>query len=258
MSFSNILLERDNGLAYLVLNRPDKINALSRETIGEMILALEELRHDSGSRVIIIRGEGRHFCAGHDLEELVNEGTAAYRFIFDQCSRMMKLLHEVPQPVIAQVHGIATAAGCQLVAACDLAVAADDASFGTPGSKLGLFCSTPAVPLVRAVGRKRALEMLFTARMVPAVEAADWGLVNRVVPRDELEAQVRELAESIAQASPLTLDVGKQSFYAQVDLSEIEAYGQAQSVMAMGLTTEDAHEGITAFLEKRKPTWQGR
>ena len=258
MAYKNILLEADGPLTYLVLNRPDKFNALSKQTILEMTEALTELKDKPDCRAIIIRAEGRHFCSGHDLSEMTGQDTADYNEIFENCCRMMELIHRVPQPVIAQVHGVATAAGCQLAASCDLVVAEEKAQFGTPGVRIGLFCSTPMVPLVRAVGRKRALEMLLTGRLVPAEEAAQWGLVNRVVPAEDLAAQVKELATTIIQASPFTLALGKDTFYQQVDLPESAAYGVAKNAIVMNLTTLDAQEGITAFLEKRKPDWQGK
>ncbi|MBU2550848.1 MAG: enoyl-CoA hydratase [Proteobacteria bacterium] len=258
MEFENIRLERDGGLAYLVLNRPDKFNALSRAMIREMAEALEGLGTDRSVRVVVIRAEGKHFCTGHDLSEMVDRDTVDYQEIFSSCTVMMNRVHEIPQPVIAQVHGIATAAGCQLTAACDLALAEEGARFATPGVRIGLFCATPMVPLFRAVGRKRALEMLLTGRNVSAAEAADWGLINRVVPLDRLAEETRELASNIAQASPLTLAIGKQAFYDSEGLAETQAYDLAKRVMAMSLTTHDAGEGISAFLGKRPPDWKGR
>ncbi len=258
MAFSDLRIERDGNLAYLVLNRPQRFNALSRNLIREMIQALEGLRDDETVRVVIIRAEGKHFCTGHDLKEMVDGDTADYRDIFTNCIRMMGLLHEIPQPVIAQVQGVATAAGCQLVAACDLAIAEEGASFGTPGVKIGLFCSTPMVPLVRAVGRKRALEMLLTGRNISALEAAEWGLINRVTPLERLASETRSLAEIMAAASPLTVAMGKKTFYDQVDLPEESAYALAGNVMTSNLAMEDAQEGIKAFLEKRPPVWRGK
>jgi enoyl-CoA hydratase/carnithine racemase len=181
-----------------------------------------------------------------------------YQHVFDVCTRMMEALHRVPQPVIARVHGIATAAGCQLVAACDLAVAADDARFATPGVKIGLFCSTPMVPLSRAIGRKRALEMLLTGAPIDAATALDWGLLNRVVPADALDATVSELVAAIARSSSLTVGIGKRAFYDQIDLDESRAYDLTKTVMATNMLAADAQEGICAFLEKREPTWTGR
>jgi enoyl-CoA hydratase/carnithine racemase len=189
---------------------------------------------------------------------MVDGSLTHYRDIFQTCGSFMQKLQELPQPVIAQVQGVATAAGCQLVAACDLAIAEEGATFGTPGVRIGVFCTTPAIPLVRAVGRKRALEMLFTGRMVTAREALDWGLVNRVVPLDRLEAETRSMAEEIAQASPLTLAIGKRAFYTQVNLSDEQAYGFGSEIMVGNLFAEDAREGMQAFLEKRKPLWKGK
>ena len=254
----NILVKEDGPITYLTLNRPDKINALSRSLIADTISALEHIGGNRQSRVVVLEAKGKHFCAGHDLSEMVNDDTMVYREIFGQCVKMMNLIHAIPQPVIARVQGVATAAGCQLVAACDLAVAEENARFATPGVQIGLFCVTPSVPLARAVGRKRALEMLLTGRWVTAREAADWGLVNRVVPGAELSEAVLELARSIAQASPLTVAIGKKAFYGQVDLAETQAYELAENVMVMNLTTLDAQEGIQAFLEKRAPVWKGK
>ncbi|MFH1139282.1 MAG: enoyl-CoA hydratase [Pseudomonadota bacterium] len=256
--YRNIYLENDGPLTYLALNRPDKMNALSEETIDEMTAALNSLAATPSVRVIIIRAEGRHFCAGHDLGEMTGREMVAYRAIFSKCTKMMTLLHQVPQPVIAQVHGVATAAGCQLVAACDLAAAEEGSRFGTPGVKIGLFCSTPMVPLFRAVGRKRALEMLLTGRLISAAEAADWGLINLAVPLDQLASRTREMALAIAEASTLTVAVGKKAFHDQADLAEAAAYALAENTMVMNLGAHDAGEGVTAFLEKRKPVWQGK
>jgi enoyl-CoA hydratase/carnithine racemase len=181
-----------------------------------------------------------------------------YQRLFDVCTELMETIHRVPQPVIAKVHGIATAAGCQLVAACDLAVAADDARFATPGVKIGLFCSTPMVPLLRSIGRKRALEMLLTGELIHATTALDWGLVNALVPPEQLEDTVTHLVEAIARSSPLAVGIGKEAFYAQVELDEHRAYELTKSVMAMNSMATDAQEGICAFLEKRQPSWKGK
>ena len=256
-TFEQIEVGRHGGVAHIVLNRPEKRNALSLALMQEMILALEELGRDQDVRAIVIEGAGQAFSAGHDLAELVGRELAYYQDTFDTCVRMMNAIHVVPQPVIARVHGVATAAGCQLVAACDLAVAAESARFGTPGVKIGLFCSTPMVPISRAVGRKRAMEMLLTGELIDARTALDWGLVNRVVPDDELDAAVAELVERIARTSPLTVGIGKEAFYAQIDLDERQAYDVTKTVMAMNALAGDAQEGICAFLEKRDPTWTG-
>ena len=223
----------------------------------ELIRALESVGADSEARTIVLEGAGPVFSAGHDLSEMLGRDLGFYQHLFDVCTVLMETIHRVPQPVIAKVHGVATAAGCQLVAACDLAAAADSARFATPGVKIGLFCSTPMVPLSRAIGRKRALEMLLTGEMVDAARALDWGLVNLVVPEDALEDAVTELAEKVAHSSPLTVAIGKEAFYAQVELDEHRAYDLTKSVMAMNSLAGDAQEGMCAFLEKRPPEWKG-
>jgi enoyl-CoA hydratase/carnithine racemase len=224
--------------------------------MNEVIDALGELRR-SDARAVIVEGAGPIFCAGHDLGEMVGRDLGFYQELFDVCTRMMEQVHRLPQPVIAKVHATATAAGCQLVAACDLAVAAEGARFATPGVKIGLFCSTPMVPLSRAIGRKRALDMLLTGRPIDAATALDWGLVNRVVPEDALDAEVDSLVEAIARSSPLTVGLGKEAFYAQVELDEHRAYDLTKAVMAMNARADDAQEGMCAFLEKRAPEWRG-
>jgi enoyl-CoA hydratase/carnithine racemase len=254
--FANLLVERGQS-ARITLNRPEKRNALSLELMAELIRALESIGADPESRTIVVEGAGPAFSAGHDLSEMVGRDLGFYQQLFDTCTVLMETIHRVPQPVIAKVHGVATAAGCQLVAACDLAVAAETARFATPGVKIGLFCSTPMVPLSRAVGRKRALEMLLTGEMIDAARARDWGLVNLVVPEDTLEEAVAELAEKVAGSSPLTVAIGKEAFYAQVELDEHRAYDLTKSVMAMNSLAGDAQEGICAFLEKRPPEWKG-
>jgi enoyl-CoA hydratase/carnithine racemase len=226
--------------------------------MGQVIAALDELGADRDVRAIVIEGAGPAFCAGHDLGEMTNRDVGFYQHVFDVCTQMMEALHRVPQPVIARVHGMATAAGCQLVAACDLAVASSEARFATPGVKIGLFCSTPMVPLSRAIGRKRALEMLLTGVPIDAATALDWGLLNRVVAVDALDATVSELVTAIARSSSLTVGIGKRAFHDQIDLDESRAYDLTKTVMAMNMLTADAQEGIGAFLDKREPTWTGR
>ena len=245
------------GVARVTLDRPEKRNALSLELMDELTGVLQRLGARQDARAIVVEGAGVAFSAGHDLSEMVGRDLPFYQRLFDSCTELMETIHRVPQPVIAKVHGIATAAGCQLVAACDLAVAADDARFATPGVRIGLFCSTPMVPLSRAIGRKRALEMLLTGAPISAATALDWGLVNRVVPASDLDAAVDELVAAISSSSPLTLAIGKEAFYEQVELDEHRAYDLTKSVMAMNSMAADAQEGICAFLDKRPPTWTG-
>jgi enoyl-CoA hydratase/carnithine racemase len=208
--------------------------------------------------VVILAGSGKVFSSGHDLSEMTGRTVAEYREIFDVCTGLMAKLQSIPQPVIAEVQGLATAAGCQLAATCDLAIASEEAAFATPGVRIGLFCTTPMVALSRSIGRKRALEMLLTGRLINARTAADWGLVNRVVPAAELQAETRRLAAEIAAASSYTVGLGKQAFYTQIDLDQPNAYGYAKEVMTKNSLAADAQEGITAFLGKRAPCWQGR
>ena len=257
-STAPVVVRQDGPAARITLNRPAQRNALSLELMHEAIAALDRLGGEQSVRAIVIEGAGPAFCAGHDLSEMVGRDLAFYQRVFDVCTEMMEAVHRVPQPVIARVHGIATAAGCQLVAACDLAVAAEEARFATPGVKIGLFCSTPMVPLSRAIGRKRALEMLLTGAPIDAATALEWGLVNRVVAAEELDRSVAELVDAVARSSGLTVGIGKQAFYAQVDLDEPRAYDLTKTVMSMNMLAADAQEGICAFLEKREPTWTGR
>ncbi len=258
MNYRNLKFEKDNHIGTIILNRPAKRNALSLELLRELTQLLNTLKSQKGIKVIIIKGAGKVFSAGHDISQLVGQEVNYYKNIFETCMEVMEKIHLLPQPVIAQVHGIATAAGCQLVAACDLAIAEEGAQFGTPGVKIGLFCTTPAVPLVRAIGRKRALEMLFTGRMITAREAETYGLINKVVPPDQLEAETKALAQKIAESSLLTLGIGKRAFYAQVNMSDSLAFEYAKEVIVNNLFTEDAREGLSAFLEKRTPTWKER
>jgi enoyl-CoA hydratase/carnithine racemase len=255
--YRNVLVSADGAAARVVLNRPEKRNALSLELIEELIAALQHASAQSETRTIVIEGAGPAFSAGHDLAEMIDRENDFFAELFDRCTVMMEMLHELPQPVLAKVHGIATAAGCQLVAACDLAVAAQGTRFATPGVKIGLFCSTPMVPVSRAVGRKRALQMLLTGEPIDAQTALDWGLVNRVVPSDQLEPAVLELVEAISRSSAYTVATGKRAFYAQVDRSEPEAYEHCTQVMTENALADDAQEGMTAFLKKREPVWRG-
>ena len=253
-----VLLEKDGPVGWLTLNRPDQRNALSLDVMTDMLDKLNQIAQNQDIRVVVIKGKGPAFCAGHDLKDMVGQDLDIRHFytIFSVCARMMQTLHELPQPVIAQVHGIATAAGCQFVAACDLAVAETGAQFATPGVKIGLFCTTPAVPLVRVIGRRRALEMLLTGRFFSAEQAEKFGLVNQVVPPEALSQHTRDLAVEMAQYSRQTLAFGKQTFYRQVDLKESSAYDYATHAIAMNCLDEDAQEGIRAFLEKRAPVWK--
>jgi enoyl-CoA hydratase/carnithine racemase len=256
--YQNILFDTDGQIAIVTLNRPQRRNALSLELMTELIECLNEIGRDRSLRVVLLRAAGKVFSSGHDLSEMVGCDINEYRRVFDVCTELMTKVQSVPQPVIAEVQGIATAAGCQLVATCDLAVASDQAAFATPGVKIGLFCTTPMVALSRAVGRKRALQMLLTGEMISAATAAEWGLINLVVPAEELAEQCHSLAARIAEASSLTVALGKQAFYTQIDLDQPKAYAYAKEVMSMNALAADAQEGISAFLEKRSPCWTGK
>lgn len=258
MSSENLLVSNEGPLTTITLNRPERRNALSLELMSELIRELEEISGRREVRAVILAANGKVFSSGHDLKEMTGRSINEYRRIFDVCSELMQKIQSIPQPVIARVQGIATAAGCQLVATCDLAMASEEASFATPGVKIGLFCTTPMVALSRAVGRKRAMEMLLTGRMVDARTAAEWGLINRAVAASELEAETRKLACQVAEASSLTVAIGKQAFYSQIDLDQPKAYAYAKEVMSMNALAQDAQEGITAFLEKRVACWTGK
>lgn len=248
--------EDGGGIAVITLNRPERRNALSLETMRELTAAFSEAGNDRSVYACILRGEGAAFSAGHDLRELQCRDEKAYREIFDACVELMQTIQSIPQPVIAEVATIATAAGCQLVATCDLAIAGSEAKFATPGVRIGLFCSTPMVALSRAVGRKRAMEMLLTGDFIDAQTAADWGLVNRAVPQDHLHEETVALAQKIGAASRTVVGIGKSAFYKQVDLQQPAAYAFTKEVMSQNALEEDAQEGIAAFLEKRKPSWR--
>ncbi|MGA9868460.1 MAG: enoyl-CoA hydratase [Acetobacteraceae bacterium] len=254
-----VLLRADrNGVAWLTLNRPQARNALSMGLMDALHAELARIATEPTVKVVVIGGAGPAFCSGHDLREMrAQPGRAAYEATFAACSRLMLSIVRLPKPVIARVHGIATAAGCQLVATCDLAVAADDARFATPGVNIGLFCSTPMVALTRAVGRKMAMEMLLTGALIDAPRAREIGLVNRVVPLAGLDEATGELAEGIAAKSPLTLAIGKEAFYAQADMGLADAYRHTSEVMVRNMLAADAAEGIDAFLNKRQPVWTG-
>jgi len=255
-----VLSTRANGVATLTLNRGERFNPLSSQMIAALHAELSGIASDPSVRVVILAAEGKGFCAGHDLKEMRahTEDMSWERGLFDACSRMMIALTEIPQPVIARVHGIATAAGCQFVSMCDLAVAADTARFAMPGVNIGVFCSTPAVGVVRNIGRKRAMEMLLTGEPIDAATALSWGLVNRVVPESRLDAEIRRFTDIILSRSSAAIRFGKQSFYSQIDRPFGAAYDIASEVMASNMLLEDAAEGIDAFLNKRSPNWRGK
>ncbi len=248
-----------NGIATLTLNRPKQYNALSGDMLAALQGALESIEHDPAVRVVVIAGNGAAFCAGHDLKEMRAHPEKRFQDeLFAQCSKFMLTLARIPQPVIARVHGIATAAGCQLVGACDLAVVSDNAKFAVSGINVGLFCSTPSVALSRNVSRKRAMEMLVTGDFIDAATAKDFGLVNRVVPLDRLDAEVKILADSIIAKSAIAISMGKRLFYTQLEMGVEDAYKLAAETMACNMMAEDAGEGIDAFMQKRPPVWKGR
>lgn len=251
---------RDRAVATLMLNRPERFNPLSSEMIAALQTELDIIAADESIRVVILAAQGRGFSAGHDLKEMrAHASDKAWQGkLFDDCSRMMLTLTRMPQPVIARVHAIATAAGCQLVSMCDLAVAADTARFAMPGVNIGVFCTTPAVGVARNIGRKRAMEMLITGEPIDAETALAWGLVNRVVPAEKLDAEVHRFVDIILSRSPATIRMGKQAFYRQIDCPLDAAYDFASGVMACNVLLEDAAEGMDAFLEKRPAKWRGR
>lgn len=253
-----VLVESADGVARLTLNRPEKRNALSRGLLESFDAALDRIAADATARVVVLAANGPVFSAGHDLSEMVGCSRAEYQALFTLCSGVMLKMRRLPQPVIARVHGLATAAGCQLVAACDLVVAAETASFATPGVKIGLFCTTPMVPLVRAVPPKVAMEMLVTGKHISARRAYEVGLVNRAVSAAELDSAVDEYVQAILSTSPLIVRLGKAAFYDQLALSETAAYDKANLLMADNATRTDAQEGMSAFLQKRQPKWTGK
>ena len=255
-----ILLRHDAaGVTTLTLNRPQQFNALSMEMLETLIAAVDEIARDESVRVVVIAGEGKAFCAGHDLKEMRGNHTLAFQQqLFRLCGKFMMKLTELPQPVIARVHSIATAAGCQLVSMCDLAVAADSARFAVSGINVGLFCATPSVGLSRNLGRKEAFEMLVTGDFIDAHEAQRRGLVNRVVPLEALDAELGRLTASNLAKSPLAIRMGKQMFYKQLEMGLDAAYQLASETMACNMMCEDAAEGIDAFVAKRKPEFRGR
>ena len=251
-----LLMESQGGVVRLTLNRPERRNALSEAMLTELGTALDQIAADRTARVVVLGAAGSVFCSGHDLGEMAGRPEADYQTLFSRCSRVMQQIRKLPQPVIARVQGLATAAGCQLVATCDLAVAVSEARFATPGVKIGLFCTTPMVPLVRAVPPKVAMEMLLTGIPITAARALEVGLVNRVVSADQLDASIKELTDAIVASSGATLSLGKRAFYDQLALDEGTAYDQATCVMVENAIQYDAQEGITAFLQKRPPQWK--
>ena len=257
------ILERHDtdGIAHLTLNAPERLNALSDEMLAEMQTAFDTLQDDQSIRVVILSGAGKAFCAGHDLKQMTagrqaeDGGKAYFKDLFDRCTKMMLSIRRLPQPVIAQVHGIATAAGCQLVASCDMAIAAQGTRFGVNGVNIGLFCSTPMVALSRNIARKKAFELLTTGRFIDAERAEALGLINQVVPHDALELETRALAETVAAKLGAAVRIGKEAFYAQIEMPVAEAYDYAGDVMVQNMLYRDTEEGISAFLEKRPPNW---
>lgn len=257
-SQERLVLRSDvNGVATLTLNRPQQYNALSEELLAEMIAALEAIEQDAAVRVVVIASNGAAFCAGHDLKQMrAKPSQDYYRKLFAQCSRMMLTIARIPQPVIARVHGIATAAGCQLVAQCDLAVASENARFAVSGINVALFCSTPSVPLGRNVLRKQAMEMLLTGDFIDASTAQRYGLVNRVAPPERLDAEVAALAQRIVEKSAVAVATGKRMFYKHLEMGLEGAYQYAAETMACNMMAEDVGEGIDAFMAKRPPKWK--
>jgi enoyl-CoA hydratase/carnithine racemase len=258
---NDALLIRDDidGVCKLTLNRPDAYNSLSMELMQALIAELDAIAGDSTVRVVVLKGSGRGFCSGHDLKQMMGEGEEDYyQCTFDTCSQLMQRIVNLPIPVIAQVHGVATAAGCQLVASCDLAIASDKSRFATPGVNIGLFCSTPMVALSRAVSKKHAMEMLLLGDMISAAKAAEIGLVNWVVADELVEQKVDEVAGKIAASSRKAVSIGKQAYVRQIDKPLDEAYAECSRVMTDNMLTHDAGEGIDAFINKRKPCWQHR
>ena len=255
LKFENLIYEEEDKIAKITLNRPEKRNALSYELLTELRDLLQRIKEERKVKVVIIKGAGKAFSSGHDLRELLNDPIEVEK-LFKRCYEVMHSIRDAPQTIIAQVHGVATAAGCQLVAACDLAVAEENALFAMPGVKIGLFCSTPVVFVSRAIGRKRAYEMGITGEFITAKQAYDWGLVNRVVPPDELEKETMELAKKIASYSLEALESGKRLFYRQINMHDFAALDYATEVISLHSSSEDAREGISAFLEKREPVWK--
>jgi enoyl-CoA hydratase/carnithine racemase len=254
MGFEHILVERSGEFVTVTMNRPQRRNALSLAHMRELIAAFREIG-DSRALGIVLAGNGPVFSAGHDFADVADADLSSVRSLLGTCTELMSLMQQVPQPVVARVHGLATAAGCQLVATADLAVASEDAGFAAPGGKGGWFCHTPMVAIARNTGRKRAMEMALSGDVIDARTALDWGLVNRVVPAAQLDSAVQDLLERVTRGSAESKGIGKQAFYAQVDLDQPKAYAYAIEVMAATSQLPDAREGMHAFLDKRKPAW---
>jgi enoyl-CoA hydratase/carnithine racemase len=258
VAYRNIVFDREGPIGWITMDRPERRNALSLEHLQELLECLRAIAADRELRVAVVRANGPAFSAGHDLSEMIGRELPFFDQLFTTCAEVMQTIQSIPQPVIAEVQGIATAAGCQLVASCDLAVASEEARFATPGVKIGLFCTTPMVALTRAVGAKKAMEMLLTGEPIGAAEALASGLVNRVVPASELRAATRALADRIVASSPFVVGLGKKAFYRQLPLPRDEAYRYASEVMSGNAVAEDAQEGMRAFLQKRAPTWRAK
>lgn len=258
MPYQDLCFDVQDKIGVITLNRPNRRNALSLRLMRELIGCLDEIGRNRTIQAVILGAAGNAYSAGHDLSEMTGRTVSDYREIFDVCADLMMKIQSIPQPVVAEVQGIATAAGCQLVATCDLAIAAETASFATPGVRIGLFCTTPMVALSRAIGRKRALHILLTGESIDAATAAEWGLINSVVSASELKSATRKEAARVAEASPLTVSIGKQAFYTQIDLDQSNAYAYAKEVMTTNSLAADAQEGISAFLDKRVPCWSGK
>jgi enoyl-CoA hydratase/carnithine racemase len=257
MGFEHILVERSGDFATVTMNRPQRRNALSQDHMRELIRAFSELG-EGDALGIVLAGNGPVFCSGHDFADVVDADLSEVRALLVTCTELMTLIQQVPQPVVARVHGLATAAGCQLVASTDLAVASEDAGFAAPGGKGGWFCHTPMVAIARNVGRKRAAELALSGDIIDAPTALDWGLVNQVVPAAQLDSAVQDLLERVTRGSAESKGIGKQALYAQIDLDQAKAYAYAVEVMAATSQLPDAREGMRAFLEKRKPQWRQR
>ena len=257
-SYEHIKYSAEDHIACITLDRPGKRNALARALMVELLECFDSIARNHEISVVILKAEGPVFSAGHDLSEMVDQKAQFFQSLFDVCTRLMQRIQSIPQPVIAQVQGTATAAGCQLAASCDLCVASEEAKFATPGVKIGLFCTTPMVALTRSIPTKKAMEMLLTGDSITAGEALEYGLCNRIVPPDRLEEETLSIARKICESSPGIVAIGKETFYKQLEMPMSQAYAYAKEVMTLNATLPDAREGMSAFLEKRKPVWGAR